>query len=81
MSPRSPAANAILSLLAERDEGRTICPSEAARMVDAAGWRDAMPQAHAAARELVAEGAVVLTQGGDVVAPDAVVGAYRIRKA
>lgn len=73
-------AVAILTLLDRRAAGRTICPSEAARMVDPAGWRVAMPAVHAAARRLAAEGAVVLTQGGVATDPDAVVGAYRIRR-
>ena len=40
-----------------------------------------MPAVHAAARALADAGAVVLTQGGAAVAPDAIVGAYRIRTA
>lgn len=74
------AAVAILALLAERGEGLTICPSEAARRLDPLGWRALMPLVHAAARDLVADGAVAITQSGQVVSPDAVVGAYRIRK-
>ena len=73
------AATAILALLAERGEGLTICPSEAARRLHPAGWRALMPLVHDAARRLVADGAVAITQGGQVVSPDAVVGAYRIR--
>ena len=71
---------AILSLLDARAADATICPSEAARMVDPTGWREAMPAVHAAARRLADEGAAVLTQGGAIVDPRAVVGAYRIRR-
>ena len=74
----SPIEAAIFDLLAERDPGKTICPSEAARRIDLDHWRDAMPVAHEAARRLVERGAAVLTQGGAAVAPDNVVGAYRI---
>lgn len=60
--------------------GLTICPSDAARRIDPVGWRALMPQVHDAARRLVVDGAVAITQSGQVVSPDAVVGAYRIRK-
>lgn len=78
--PTTDPAAAIVDLLSERAEGLTICPSEAARRVDAVNWRGAMLAVHTAARDLVSAGRIVLTQGGVVVAPDAVVGAYRIRK-
>ncbi|MDB5695721.1 MAG: hypothetical protein JWN21_1264 [Sphingomonas bacterium] len=39
---------AILTLLAARGVGRTICPSEAARLVGGEAWREAMPGVHAA---------------------------------
>lgn len=72
------AAGAILDLLAGRDGG-SICPSEAARALGAAGWRGRMAEVHAAARGLAAEGAVELSRRGAAVAPEAVRGAYRIR--
>lgn len=77
----SDAAAAILELLGGCADGSTICPSEAARALDATLWRDLMPVLHEAARGLVASGDVVLTQGGAVKNPDGIVGAYRIRKA
>lgn len=80
MTCASEAEAAILSLLATRKDGATICPSEAARIVDAAGWREAMPAIHAAAHGLSASGAVVLTQGGVVREPADLVGVYRIRR-
>jgi hypothetical protein len=60
----------ILRLLAERGAGKTICPSEAARAVageERAEWEPLMEPARAAARRLVAEGKIVITQGGVVV--------------
>lgn len=74
----SKPAKAILTLLAARPADTTICPSEAARIVDAGAWRDAIPRVHAAARALAARGAVVLTQAGHIVGPDGIVGPYRI---
>jgi hypothetical protein len=72
--------SAILGLLERRGEGKTICPSDAARAVSADGWRDLMEPARRAARRLVAAGEVVVTQGGEVVSLDAATGPIRIRR-
>lgn len=78
------AREAILALVAARDPDKTICPSEAARLLaDDAGraddWRDWMEPVHEAARALVAEGQVEYRQQGErVTAPD---GAYRLGRA
>jgi hypothetical protein len=69
---------AILDLLDSR--AGTICPSEAARAVDAQGWRDLMEPARQAARRLVAAGDVEITQGGHVVDPSTAKGPIRIRR-
>ncbi|MEZ0579373.1 DUF3253 domain-containing protein [Nocardioides sp. MH1] len=73
---------AILDLLAHRDEGKTICVSEAARAVrpDDESWRELMEPARAAARRLVAAGEVVITQGGEVVDPGTARGPIRVRR-
>ncbi len=71
----------ILSLLEARARTSTICPSDAARAVDADGWRDLMEPARAAARRLVDRGEVVVTQGGTVVDPATARGPIRIRRA
>ena len=73
---------AIESLLGERSNGASICPSEAARMVGGEGdWRDLMEPARRAARRLVAAGSVEITQGGHVVDPSTARGPIRIRRA
>ena len=71
---------AIRTLLDERSQGATICPSEAARVVDPNGWEALMEPARCAARRLVAEGAVEITQGGKVVDPTTFKGPIRIRR-
>jgi len=71
---------AILDLLNQRDPGKTICPSEAARSVAPDGWRPLMEPTRAAARRLVARGEIVMTQRGKVVDPSRVKGAVRLRK-
>ena len=72
---------AILELLAQRDPEKTICPSEAARLVAGAEHRERMPAVRDAARELVAEGEIVVTQRGEVVDLDAARGPIRLRRA
>ena len=69
---------AILDLLDARSG--TICPSEAARVVDPEGWQDLMEPARQAARRLVAAGDVEITQGGHVVDPSTAKGPIRIRR-
>lgn len=74
---------AILSLLERRSSGATICPSEAAKQVggpNEADWRELMEPARSAARRLVAEGSVVITQKGHIVDPSTAKGPIRIRR-
>ena len=61
---------AILALTAERAP-KSICPSDAARAVDAENWRALMDDARGAARELARAGDVVITQKGAALDPDA----------
>lgn len=70
----------IRDLLAARDAGATICPSEAARAVGGDDWRELMQQARDAARELVARGEVEVTQKGVVVDVTTARGPVRIRR-
>lgn len=76
------ARRTILDLLAARDPGKTICPSEAARALGGDdGFRPLMPLVRDAARDLVADGAIVVTQRGAVVDLDAARGPIRLRSA
>ena len=54
----------ILDLVGRRPEGRTICPSEAARAVGGDEWRELMPDAREAAARLAARGEIAVTQRG-----------------
>jgi hypothetical protein len=69
---------AIVRLLEARAAGGTICPSEAARAVDAEGWEALMEPARMAARRLVNARRVVILQGGKPVDPDTARGPIRI---
>lgn len=71
---------AVRTLLRHRDEGRTICPSDAARAVGGERWRSLLPTARAVARELAAAGEVEVTQRGEVLDPTAAwTGPVRLR--
>jgi hypothetical protein len=74
---------AILELLAERGREKTICPSEAAKAVGGKqtrrDWEGLMEPARAAARRLVAEGRIVITQGGRVVDGSTAKGPIRLK--
>ena len=56
------ARDMTLKLLAERDGGATICPSEVARAIASKeNWREAMPAVHSAIDELLADGIIRLS--------------------
>ncbi len=61
----------ILRLARERGPSKSICPSDAAREVGGEKWRDLMDDARDTARELARRDEVVITQGDDVLDPDA----------
>ena len=69
----------ILELLGQRAATSTICPSEAARALGGEEWRDLMEPARRAARRLVADGEVTITQRGVPVDPSIATGPIRIR--
>ncbi|MGW6538668.1 DUF3253 domain-containing protein [Streptomyces sp. NPDC055051] len=74
----------ILRLLRHRAPGASICPSDAARAAyegDDDGWRALMEPARLAARHLVDEGEVEITQRGRPIAPGEAKGPIRIRRA
>lgn len=57
----------ILELLERRGPDKTICPSDAARAIDAAGFRRLMPSVRDTAQTMVQEGTIVVTQHGETV--------------
>jgi hypothetical protein len=67
-------------LLDARRAGVSICPPEAARAVDPAGWRELIPAARAAAGRLAADGSVEVTQRGEVVDVASARGPVRVRR-
>lgn len=80
-SQRARLTAAVRALAGHRAPDGTICPSDAARAVGGEGWRALMDPARVVARALAADGAVELSQRGEVVAPDVEVrGPLRIRR-
>jgi hypothetical protein len=69
----------ILGLLAQRDEGKTICPSDAARALSA-DFRPLMGPVRRVARDMAARGALEVTQKGRVVDIDTARGPIRLRR-
>lgn len=77
---KTEARRAILSLLDQRDAGKTICPSDAARALGGDdGFRPLMDVVRAAAGDLVEEGRIEVTQGGKPVELDRTRGPVRLR--
>jgi hypothetical protein len=75
----SPAESVIFELLTAREAGKTICPSEAARVLDPEGWRRLMPQVRSVAVGLARQGRLEITRHGKRADPDAFKGVYRLR--
>lgn len=71
---------AILTLLASRSSDASICPSEAARVVDPENWTKLMEPTRRAARRLVTQGKLQIMQRGRVVDPSTARGPIRLRR-
>jgi hypothetical protein len=75
--------SAILELLNERGPNKTICPSEAAKLVGETKslhqWQPLMEPARAAARRLTAAGKILITQHGNPVDPATAKGPIRLK--
>ena len=74
------AQTAIRELLEQRGNGKTICPSEAARVLAGSGgdWRDLMPRVHEAVDALLGEGEIALSWKGEMLGERQ--GPYRIAR-
>jgi hypothetical protein len=70
----------ILELLRRRDEGKTICPSDAARALASDGdFRPLMDPVRERAAAMAAGGRLEVTQQGEVVDLDSARGPIRLR--
>ena len=69
----------ILGLLAQRDAGKTICPSDASRALWGADFRGHMDEVRERAYALVDAGRLEVTQRGEVVDGRSARGPIRLR--
>ncbi len=69
----------ILNILGKRRAGSTCCPSEAPRQLCPEDWRPMMDMTRQAAKELVQDGKIEVTQKGQVVDISNVKGPIRLR--
>jgi hypothetical protein len=77
---KTQAREKILQLLEQRDPGKTICPSDAARALGGdEGFRPLMDVVRAAAADLVTDGRIEVTQHGETVDLDRAKGPVRLR--
>lgn len=75
------SADAIVALLDARADRASICPSDAARTIAPEGWRAQLDVVRDAGRQLARRRAIVITQRGRALDPDAPVkGPIRYRK-
>lgn len=73
-------AEATVRALLRRREGRSICPSDVARVVGGESWRARMPQVRAVAAAMARRGELVVTQKDERVdLDDGVTGPVRLR--
>jgi hypothetical protein len=71
---------AILALAQHRGSSSSICPSDAARAIGGASWRELTGQSRSIAFALARDGEVEITQRGEAVDPERPPGgAIRIR--
>lgn len=74
-------AATIRTLATRRGPGKSLCPSEVARIVASPDWRPAMDDVRTMARRLAEVGEIVITQQGRVVEdPGTARGAIRYRR-
>lgn len=76
-APPPTAQEAILSLVAARN-GKTICPTEAARLVGADGWRRVLPLIRQTAVHLARTGQISIYRHNKPVDPTSFRGVYRL---
>lgn len=68
----------ILTLVAERGPGKTICPSEAAKMERPDNWQPLMKAVRRAAVALAEAGDICIYRKGKPISPDKAKGVIRL---
>lgn len=74
-----PIETSIFGMLAKRDPGKSICPSEVAKELQPEQWQRMMPKVRAVALGLMREGRLTITKKGKAVDPNGFKGVIRLR--
>ena len=74
-----PIAESIFGLLRKRGAEGSICPSEVARRLWPVNWRPHMEEVREVAIGLAQEEIIIITKGDQVMTPDQIRGAIRLR--
>lgn len=74
----NPVREAILALTAERGVGKTICPTDAARLVSEKHFQRVIKDVRAEAVRLAKAGHISIYRKGKPVDPDEFKGVYRL---
>ena len=80
MGGMSEITGEIYRLLSQRDEDKTICPSEVARAMRDDDWRELMDPIRDEAGKLADAGVIQITQKDEVVDPHDYKGPIRLRR-
>lgn len=75
----SPIEDAIMDLLAKVPAGKSIDPSEVAKLLLPERWQRILPQVKATAVGLARQGKLVILRHGKPADPDSFKGVYRLR--
>jgi hypothetical protein len=75
----SPIEETIFSLLADLPPGKSIDPSQVARLVEPERWQRALGQVRATAVGLARQGKVVILRHNKPADPESFKGVYRLR--
>jgi hypothetical protein len=75
----SPIEDAIMDLLAKVPAGKSIDPSEVAKLIQPERWQRILPQVKATSVGLARQGKLVILRHGKPADPDAFKGVYRLR--
>jgi hypothetical protein len=69
----------IFDQLAKREPGKSICPSEVAKVISPERWQREMGKVRAVATGLARQGRLVITKKGKPVDPEAFKGVIRLK--
>jgi Protein of unknown function (DUF3253) len=72
------AEDAILRLIEERGAAKSICPTDAARLLAGEDWRRRLPEVRQSAIHLARAGRIAILRHNKPVDPNAFKGVYRL---